>query len=274
MSAKGFVAAAIVGIGAWALARYSEDRKGQTAYVTRVKNTHANGDLAVQLTDGLFSMFDALRNGDSGGAKRSGQGVLDNLLSDLPILNTGTTFSPQQIPASMPLSTQRQKVQVPSTIAPANTSVLSLSRDHGQETHSGVTVVYAMGPKRPYRPDLDIVRLVAAAVRNAYGVGSKIVITSGQEGNLPQHGSNRHKTGKALDCAVYKPSGARVRVHEFDALARAAARMGALGIGYGPEYMGNVIHIDRVMPGRGQDHAWGTLANAIQPELTRLMGVS
>ena len=272
MSAKGLFAAAIVGLGAWALQRYAEDRQRQPVQVAPVSTgTGNNGDFARRVTDGFFSIFEAIRAGDDGRVQSTGQGVLNDIFGtlDVPVFDTGTVFNPSAIPQTS--IRPRARVAVPATThSPGPTT--GLTRDHGSETISGVTVVYQMGSKRPYRPNRSIVSLTARAVASVFGRGSKLVITSGQEGDQPQHGSNRHKTGFALDGYILRPNGSRVLVADFDQLARALARMGAKGIGWGPEYLGNTIHVDQVMPGPGQAHTWGSRGKAMRAEITRLMG--
>lgn len=122
-------------------------------------------------------------------------------------------------------------------------------------------VEYSMGPSRPYAPDKPILDVIGKSVEDVLGPGARVVVTSGQEGDLPQHGSNRHGTGNAADVAIYRPDGSRVRASDPDALeiAHAAARNGAKGIGFGNEYMGgDHFHIDLVDPGAGQDHVWAS----------------
>jgi hypothetical protein len=271
MSARGFIAAGIVGIGAWAIAQYANQRRGQMAYLERTTITPGKGDLASLLSDGLFDIFDALQSGDSASAQTTGRGMLDGIFADLPTFNTGSAHTPFALPAS--LTTPRERVQVPSTVqqaAPAS----GLSRERGSANFGGVTVVYAMGPSRPFRPGFPVVMLSARAVAQTFGAGSKMTITSGQEGHLPQYGSNRHKTGQAVDFYVNRPNGARVQVAELDELARNLARLGALGIGWGPEYMGSSIHVDTLTPGPGQAHTWASRGRAMRTELMRLMGVA
>jgi hypothetical protein len=50
-------------------------------------------------------------------------------------------------------------------------------------------------------PSDEITDKVRMAVNQKFRVGPGYTLkgTSGTEGDLPQHGSNRHKTGKALD---------------------------------------------------------------------------
>lgn len=138
----------------------------------------------------------------------------------------------------------------------------------------GVAVTFSMGPSRPERPNQEIVDVITGAAEATFGPGTRVVVGSGAEGDLPQHGSDRHQTGMAADVAIYRPDGSLVRATDPDAaqFARAAAMGGALGIGYGAEYMGGSnFHVDMVMPGGGQGHFWASGASAIGPELVALM---
>lgn len=131
-------------------------------------------------------------------------------------------------------------------------------------------IVWSLGPKRPNKPTSDVLlTTLRKGAAEVYGPGAKIVATSGTEGDLPQHGSNRHKTGKALDFAVKLPDGTLVSGDAMDPLATWAAKNGILGIGYGGDYMGgNHFHMDMVAPGAGQAHTWGGRGKARRDELT------
>lgn len=137
-----------------------------------------------------------------------------------------------------------------------------------------------MGPRRPYRPDPPIVDAVNSAVDETFGPGSTVVVTSGQEGGLPQHGSNRHRTGLAVDFQVRRPDGSLVSIDDPDALrfGQAAARHGVRGIGAGREYMGpNTFHMDAVPHENytaGQGPAWGSWGNANEAALVASMSGS
>jgi hypothetical protein len=124
--------------------------------------------------------------------------------------------------------------------------------DHG--TH----IEYSMGPNRPNAPSQQIQNVIGTAVADVLGPGVRVVITSGQENDGHQHGSNRHKTGSAADIQIFDAAGNIVKVGspEMRAIALAAASRGALGIGYGTNYMGDAMHIDMVAPGPGQAHVW------------------
>ncbi|NAZ37144.1 tape measure protein [Rubellimicrobium sp. CFH 75288] len=139
---------------------------------------------------------------------------------------------------------------------------------------SGVTLDFALGPARPNRPDPAITNLVTHAVEQAVGPGARVVVTSGQEDPGHRHGSNRHGTGLAADVAIYDAQGRRITARDprMADVARAAAASGALGIGFGAEYMGGThMHIDMVPPGPGQAHTWGSGGRAMRPELVALM---
>jgi hypothetical protein len=142
-----------------------------------------------------------------------------------------------------------------------------------------VEVEYDLGPRRPFAPDKPILDVVSSAVEDVLGPNARIVITSGQEGDLPAFGSPyRHSTGKAADVRVYDGEGREINMVDhpevMDDIARAAARRGAKGIGYGAEYMGGRhIHIDLVDPdpAKGMGHTWQSGAAGIKDELVALM---
>jgi len=127
------------------------------------------------------------------------------------------------------------------------------------------------GKARPYRPNDEILDVLGASAEAVLGKGTRIVVGSGQEGDKPQHGSTRHKTGTAADFYIVDPQGNRLKAD--DPRSRqfmiTAARNGAKGFGLGPEYMGDSFHIDLVKPGAGQDNAWGSYGNAMQAELVQ-----
>ena len=141
-------------------------------------------------------------------------------------------------------------------------------------------VEYAMGPKRPDPPGFEIMDAIHRAAITTLGEGAKIRVTSGQEGNLPQHGSNRHKTGLAADFQVYRPDGTLVNIGDPDALnfASKAAQFGVRGIGAGNEYVGaNTFHFD-MMPhadyGPNQGPVWGSWAKDNRQALLKAMGLT
>ena len=140
-------------------------------------------------------------------------------------------------------------------------------------------VEYAMGPKRPDPPGFEIMDAIHRAAITTLGQGAKIRVTSGQEGDQPQHGSNRHKTGLAADFQVFRPDGTLVGVGDPDALnfASKAAQFGVRGIGAGNEYMGaNTFHFD-MMPhadyGPNQGPVWGSWAKDNRQALLQAMGL-
>jgi hypothetical protein len=143
---------------------------------------------------------------------------------------------------------------------------------------SGVTVEYSMGPARPLPPDEPVIGVITAAVEDSLGPGARVVVTSGQEGpDLPQHGSDRHKTGDAADIAIFDKDGNQITMATHPELmreiARNASRRGAKGIGLGEEYMGGAhMHVDLVEPGAGQSNAWGSEGVAMRDELKALEG--
>ena len=141
-------------------------------------------------------------------------------------------------------------------------------------------VEYAMGPKRPDPPGFEIMDAIHRAAITTLGQGAKIRVTSGQEGDLPQHGSNRHKTGLAADFQVYRPDGTLVNIGDPDALnfASKAAQFGVRGIGAGNEYMGaNTFHFD-MMPhadySPDQGPVWGSWAKDNRQALLKAMGLT
>jgi hypothetical protein len=128
-------------------------------------------------------------------------------------------------------------------------------------------VSYDMGPKRPNKPSQDVVDTVRSAVRDTLGTGYSVSVTSGQEDDGKQYGSNRHKTGLAVDVQIADPTGRVMNaVEDQKALmdvAQAAAAKGIKGIGFGTGYMGGVaMHLDKFTPGPDQDFEWGNIGNA------------
>ena len=133
---------------------------------------------------------------------------------------------------------------------------------------------YAMGPARPNKPEQPILDVIGKSAEDVFGKGARIVVTSGQENEGEQHGSNRHGTGLAADISIYRSDGSLVKATDADMamFARAAAKNGALGIGFGAEYMGgDHIHVDLVTPGAGQANTWSSGANAIKDQLVAEM---
>lgn len=135
-------------------------------------------------------------------------------------------------------------------------------------------VEFSLGPNRPNPPNNAIITLIANAVSDVLGPQARVVVTSGTENPGEQYGSNRHSTGLAADVAIFDASGRRVRATDPAALeiARAAARRGAKGIGWGPEYMGGEnFHIDIVEPGPSQAHTWGSEGRKHRDEIVAII---
>lgn len=131
------------------------------------------------------------------------------------------------------------------------------------------SISYSMGPARPYAPEKPILDVIGKSVEDVLGAGAKIVVTSGQEGDKRQHGSNRHKTGHAADVKIIRPDGTVVKATdpEMALIAKASAANGAKGVGFGAEYMGGEhIHIDLVEPGAGQSNTWASGGTGIRDE--------
>ena len=140
-------------------------------------------------------------------------------------------------------------------------------------------VSYNMGPNRPNKPSQDVVDTVRSAVRDTLGAGYSVSVTSGQEDEGKQYGSNRHKTGLAVDVQIADPSGRVMNaVEDQKALmdvAQAAAAKGIKGIGFGTGYMGGVaMHLDKFTPGPEQDFEWGNIGNANAGLLAQARGFS
>jgi hypothetical protein len=130
----------------------------------------------------------------------------------------------------------------------------------------------SFGPARPNMPSDEITDKVRMAVHEVLGPGYTVKGTSGTEGDLPQHGSNRHKTGKALDFEIDDPDGNAVTDPETrKSVGLAASELGVQGIGAGNEYMGaSAMHFDTVDPSAytpGQDSGWGSLGNQWQGDM-------
>ena len=150
----------------------------------------------------------------------------------------------------------------------ANPSEGSLSYNYS------TTIDLQMGPARPDAPDRPVLDVIGRSVEDVLGAGARVVVTSGQEGDQPQHGSNRHMTGDAADIAIYRPDGTRVKSTDPDmaAIAAASAANGAKGIGFGAEYMGGEhMHIDLVEPGEGQSNTWASGGVMNRGDLIRIM---
>lgn len=137
-----------------------------------------------------------------------------------------------------------------------------------------IPVQYSMGPKRPNKPRNEIVSVIAASAEEVLGPTGRVVVTSGQENEGEQHGAPRHKTGMAADVAFYRADGTQVMANdpEMLAIAEAAARRGATGIGFGEEYMGGAhAHIDLVGTSAGGGNVWASGAKANADRLVATM---
>lgn len=158
----------------------------------------------------------------------------------------------------------------------------AIGREKGRAAAGGVpiydhqtTIEYAMGPARPNKPDAVITSLIGRTAEDILGPGAKVVVTSGKEDEGKQHGSNRHGTGHAADVEFFRPDGTKVLATDPEAvlIAKQAAKNGALGIGFGAEYMGgDHFHIDIVEPGSGQANTWASGGVAIRDEIVGLIG--
>lgn len=188
--------------------------------------------------------------------------------------------------AMQALTENRDKMSAQSVIALENTLVPLAKEAKGERLGEaaarggviaydhGTKIDYAMGPRRPNAPDRPVLDVVGHSAERVFGAGARIVVTSGQEGDLPQHGSPRHKTGNAADIAIYRPDGSRVKVGDADMqdFFREAARNGATGFGGGDGYMGgDTVHIDLVGKTKGGGTAWAALGDAMEGELERII---
>lgn len=117
-------------------------------------------------------------------------------------------------------------------------------------------VVMANNGIRNQAPDASTVSLMREAVNSVLGPNATITVTSGAQNSLgvggPRIGSTRHdanQVGGAIDVAV-SVNGQRVTdPATLEKIQVEAARRGALGIGYGPGYMGpGMMHIDQLVP--------------------------
>jgi len=122
-------------------------------------------------------------------------------------------------------------------------------------------------------PGQPVVDVITSAAEATFGAGTRVALSSGV-----RHGENdpsgRHRTGAAADVTIYRPDGTVVKATDPDAadFARAAAAQGALGIGFGAEYMGGTeFHIDMVVPRGKQWHYWASGAAAIGTSLVAIM---
>lgn len=132
-----------------------------------------------------------------------------------------------------------------------------------------------LGPARPNPPNAPVMHVLSSSTAAVLGAGGRVEVYSGQEGDKPQHGSERHKTGAAADVRFYRADGTLVQLNdpEFVEIAYSMAYHGALGIGFGIEYMGHGMHVDLIDPNanKGEGHVWGSGAKAHAAALTEAM---
>jgi len=126
------------------------------------------------------------------------------------------------------------------------------------------TVGLAMGKHRPNPPGADFVSLVQDAATDVLGPNVRVDIVSGQG----EYGSSRHRDPRGLAGDVRfvdTTTGKRITdPQKMMDVAQAFAAKGGMGVGYGPEYMGNgTMHLDTVTDLHpGQDFEWGSVGNA------------
>lgn len=155
-------------------------------------------------------------------------------------------------------------------------AVADVTKNAPKSSVGSLAVEYSMGPNRPNKPSQDIVGVIANSVQAVLGPDAKVSITSGTEDAGKQYGSNRHKTGLAADFAVYDAKGKQVTAvnapETMAAIAKETAKRGALGIGWGTDYMnGAHMHVDKVAPTKGQANTWGNLGKANRDQLVGIM---
>lgn len=142
----------------------------------------------------------------------------------------------------------------------------------------GTEITMNLGPLRPLQPNQEILNVVGTAVADVLGPGGRVEVFSGRDDD-PRRGksaSPRHYSGNAVDVRFFRPDGSQVRLGdpEFRQIALAAANRGALGIGFGREYMGDAMHIDMfdwtVDPGRFGP-VWGSAGDAMEGQIVQAM---
>lgn len=156
-------------------------------------------------------------------------------------------------------------------------SVADVTKNAPQKSVGQIAIEYSMGPNRPNKPANSVVSIIANSVQAVLGPDAKVVITSGTEPAGKQYGSNRHSTGKAADLAIYDAKGKQVTAFEqpqvMAAIAQEAAKRGALGIGWGTDYMsGAHMHVDMVEPGKNQANTWGNLGRENRGQIVSIIG--
>ena len=123
-------------------------------------------------------------------------------------------------------------------------------------------IEYAMGPKRPHKPNEGVTNALRQAAVSVLGDGATVRITSGKG----QHGSPRHREGHAADVQFIDPNGQMITLDDPRArsIADSAAKFGITGLGAGKEYMGgstfhmDMFPLDQYTPKMGQ--RWGSWA--------------
>lgn len=107
-----------------------------------------------------------------------------------------------------------------------------------------IDVEFAGNTSGAGRPDRRITDAITGAVAAAGYNGYRVRVTSGLR---PGDRGSQHSAGVAADFAIIRPDGSQVAWNdpEARAIALAAASMGVLGFGAGPNYMGgNHFHFD------------------------------
>lgn len=207
---------------------------------------------------------------------------------------TGDTWSKlypvlKQASEEREVSTSVMKMLFEEDVAPADVSTAAsmLVKDAFSLTPTGRTkdtpvipgswsnVTLDLGPARPNPPNAPVMHVLSSATSSVLGGGGRVEVFSGQEGDQPQHGSERHKTGAAADVRFYREDGTLVQITdpEFVEIAYSMAYHGAIGIGFGIEYMGHGMHVDLIDPNaaKGEGHVWGSGAKAHAAALTEAM---
>ena len=121
-------------------------------------------------------------------------------------------------------------------------------------------VEFAMGDKRPNKPNDALLNILSAATTAVLGDGARVRITSGKENEGEQHGADRHPTGNAADVQFIRKDGSLVKIQsaEGQALIAQLEAAGIKGLGAGDTYDGepymgpHTLHADTVRESR-----WG-----------------
>lgn len=134
-------------------------------------------------------------------------------------------------------------------------------------------VRFTLGPKRPNPPKQELLDVASSAAVRALGPGATVEIYSGSENPGERHGSHRHGTGLAGDMRFYDADGNLIKIGtpEHERVAEALVESGAMGLGFGQEYMGDGFHADLVgsqqMNGGQGGNIWGSGAKAMSDRL-------